>query len=86
MGQEADKKCIRIFDGAVHKREFGNGRFARNLLEQAMMKQSIRIMNECREKKISREEIMELTAEDFEVNLRHNVKSGQHTIGFLPGI
>lgn len=75
------RKCRAIFVDACRRKDFGNGRFARNLLEQAVMKQSQRIMDESKEHEISREEISELAPEDFEVNAK---RYGQdtHTIGF----
>ena len=42
INDEVREKCLGIFRCACGQSEFGNGRFARNLLEQAMMKQSDR--------------------------------------------
>ena len=45
---EALEKCRGIFAKAVLQEEFGNGRYVRNVLEQAMMKQSRRFLNTAR--------------------------------------
>lgn len=59
--------CRRIVQTAHKQAEFGNGRFVRNLLEQAMMNQSLRIVDG--QGNISREKMQELTADDFDVNI-----------------
>ena len=48
------KRCLEIFGNACKNEEFGNGRFARNLLEQAMLRQSDRITRESKGKHISK--------------------------------
>ena len=68
LDENIEKKCLHIFEKAVGQEGFGNGRFARNLLEQAMMAQSRRIARDYRNKKISRKMLATLKAEDFEVN------------------
>lgn len=83
LSDGVDEKCQDIFGKAVSEEEFGNGRFARNLLEQAMMKQSERIMAECKGKKVSRTKLMELRAEDFDVNISQRVKEKRNPIGFV---
>lgn len=64
---EAKVICRRIVQMAQSQTDFGNGRFVRNLLEQAMMNQALRIVNE--QGNISRDKMQELTAEDFDVNV-----------------
>ena len=79
LNGQIETKCQEIFELAVKQEEFGNGRYARNLLEQAMMAQSRRITKEYRGKKISRKALITLKAEDFDVNaskqLQKDVKS-----------
>lgn len=67
LREEALEKCRSIFQAAVLQKEFGNGRYARNLLEQAVMKQSRRLMQGYTGKTISGEVLQLLLPEDFEV-------------------
>ncbi len=64
ISAEVEKKCRKIFAEVYRKKNFGNGRFVRNLLEQAIFNQSQRILRE--NKKISRDELLTLKAEDFD--------------------
>ena len=79
--EDAKLVCRRIIEKAQGTAEFGNGRFVRNLLEQAMMNQSLRIVSE--QGNISREKMQELTSNDFDVNVAHlySKKEGR-TMGF----
>lgn len=45
------EKCHDIFEVACKQKEFGNGRYARNLLEQALMAQAKRVLGENKGKK-----------------------------------
>ena len=77
--------CRKIIEKAQGHAEFGNGRFVRNLLEQAMMNQSWRIANG--QGNISREKMQELTADDFDVNIAHLYsKTESRTMGFGVGM
>lgn len=83
LNDEIKLKCHDIFEIAVSQKEFGNGRFARNLLEQAMMAQSRRIIKEYKGKKVTRKALATLKAEDFDVNImRQYEKNVQSKIGF----
>ncbi len=57
--------CREIFDRAVSEENYGNGRYARNLLEQAIIRQSSRVMEEAEGRKLSKDEICILKKEDF---------------------
>ncbi len=46
LDDSAEQKCRAIFEIACQNAEFGNGRFVRNVLEQAIIKQSLRIVDE----------------------------------------
>ena len=82
LNPEIENKCREIFSTACKKADFGNGRFVRNLLEQALLKQSQRICRENDGKEIGRKELLELKPEDFDVNVvaQYSDKSG--AIGF----
>jgi hypothetical protein len=77
-------KCHGIFEEACDREEFGNGRFVRNLLEQAMMAQSSRIVREYKGKKVSRKVLTTLKEEDFDVNASAQLeKDRKHPLGFV---
>lgn len=63
--EDAMNKCREFFEKAVKEDNYGNGRYARNLLEQAIIRQSSRIMEESGNRKPSKEEICTLKKEDF---------------------
>jgi len=78
MTDTARRKCGEIFAAAVKDKNFGNGRFVRNLLEQAILRQSRRLLE--RGGKIEREVGLTLDAEDFEAPALDRV--GKPGIGF----
>lgn len=83
LNPDIERKCLEIFGQAVKKEEFGNGRYVRNLLEQAMMAQSRRITKEYAGKKITRKALTTLKPEDFDVNASKLIeKETKRTIGF----
>ena len=55
-----------ILERAREQSDFGNGRYARNLIEKAMMKQSGRLMR-LDSKSLTARHLSTLTAEDFEM-------------------
>ncbi|MCR5591625.1 MAG: AAA family ATPase [Lachnospiraceae bacterium] len=76
------EKCRGIFEGAVEHKDYGNGRFVRNLLEQAIMAQSGRLAKQSQGKKISRKALNSLVPEDFDVNASRKYADKKQTIGF----
>ena len=82
LDKDAIEKCHGIFELACVDDDFGNGRFVRNLLEQAELTQSHRIASGVRRNKISRKTLMTLTAEDFDVNISKRLKTAHIPIGF----
>ena len=69
MDAKARGKCHDIFARACGQREFGNGRFVRNLIEQAMLRQAKRLMGGSRRSEIPRSSVEKLTVDDFDVNI-----------------
>ena len=65
IGEDAKENLYRIFGQAVKQQGFGNGRFVRNLLESAKLRQASRLVKTNCEK-ITDDELFTLTAEDFE--------------------
>lgn len=47
--EEVKSKCLEIFEKGAETENFGNGRFVRNVLEMAIMRQANRIFRDCAE-------------------------------------
>ena len=58
-------KLIPIFERAAAREDFGNGRFVRNMIETAKMKQATRLVHSDLAN-VTTEDVQTLTAEDFE--------------------
>lgn len=80
--EEALAYCREIFEGAVCGENFGNGRYARNVLEQAILRQADRIVNAAAGREISKEEICLLKREDFRIVSQNGKKEGKR-MGFV---
>ncbi len=80
--EEALAYCREIFEGAVCGENFGNGRYARNVLEQAILRQADRIVNAAAGREISKEEICLLKREDFRILSQNGKKEGKR-MGFV---
>ncbi len=75
-------KCISIFRTARKKKDFGNGRFVRNLLEQAEIAHASRVLKENKGNKINADVLNTLKTEDFIDTDSLNVKQDK-VIGFV---
>ena len=62
-------KCMKLFANACTVKEYGNGRFVRNLIEQAMLRQAQRLMAGHKSGDISKASVERLKATDFDVNI-----------------
>lgn len=82
LDDEAEKKCHTIFEAASKNAEFGNGRFVRNVLEQAIIKQSSRLIREYQNKEADKKTIALLSASDFDINAAEIYKPAKAAIGF----
>lgn len=82
LDDEAAEKCRGIFEVACQNAEFGNGRFVRNVLEQAIIKQSARICSEFSNEQVDEKVISILSAADFDINAAETYKSPKVAIGF----
>ena len=80
LEDKAKEYCMEIFEKAVKTENFGNGRFARNILEQAILRQSNRIVSMSAVEKISKEEICLLKRNDFKMPEVKEMK--ENKIGF----
>ena len=69
LDEKAEEKLRSIYTEARKDKAFGNGRFARNLLEKAKFNQANRFM-QMDLQYVSDEEICTLTADDFDYEMR----------------
>ena len=81
-------KARNLFSEAVKHTEFGNGRFARNLLEQTIMKQSARLIHlsegtDTPAQPLHRKDLITLEADDLAVESVMNYRVEKPSIGFM---
>ena len=81
LSPEVDKKVRGILSRAVNEKDFGNGRFVRNLFERARMRQASRIVR-MDVTTISNEVLTTLEPEDFIMPDAMEQKSYYRKIGF----
>ena len=65
LSDNAKAKALELFEQAATQNDFGNGRFVRNLLEQMIMQQSLRIYDEDSHRSWDKDSISILTAADI---------------------
>lgn len=82
IAKQSDTKLLRQFDDARKIKNYGNGRFVRNLLDQAIMKQSLRLSLSETGGQPGAEELSTLYTEDFEVQVL-NFQKPSNKIGFV---
>ncbi len=71
-------KLLPIFESEMRSDDFGNGRFARNLFEKAILKQASRLISMDVDR-VRKQDVCTLVADDFEVGVR---KQKSVSIGF----
>lgn len=76
------EKCIETFKVACTHEEFGNGRFVRNMFEQATMNQAQRIFDTYKGKKVPKEALGKMVAADFDTNVGERFKE-KKSMGFI---
>lgn len=69
ISAEVAAHCKKIFKRVAKKKNFGNGRFVRNLLEQAWLKQAQRIVKEHADGAVTKEDLIGFKVEDFDLNI-----------------
>ena len=65
VDDEALEFCHGIFEVASQAENFGNGRYVRNVLERAIMRQAERVVAECAGSAITEDDVTKLRKEDF---------------------
>lgn len=84
MDERTREKCFSICVDACREENYGNGRFVRNLLDHAIMRQADRLIREHQNGTLGKEEACLLTADDFEmIGLKKKPQSRR--IGFCAG-
>ena len=76
-----DEHCRKIFKRIAKKKNFGNGRFVRNLLEQAWLKQAQRIVKEHSDGAVTKEDLIGFKVEDFDLNIEKTYRD-EKQLGF----
>ena len=66
IAEDAMAACKGVFEEALVEENFGNGRYVRNLLEQAILRQSERVIKESADRELGKEELCLLKKEDFQ--------------------
>ena len=66
LTDDAVEKMAEVFELVLNDKDFGNGRYVRNLIEKARMAQATRLVS-CDAENLSRKEIAMITAEDIEM-------------------
>ncbi|MCR5788671.1 MAG: AAA family ATPase [Lachnospiraceae bacterium] len=80
MDEDAMPVCHELFRKACGVADFGNGRYVRNVLEQAILRQGKRLLGNggIREmRKITKDQTQRLTADDFMVDTGAFLRSGR---------
>ena len=80
ISEEVAEHCRQIFKRVAKKKNFGNGRFVRTLLEQAWLKQAERIIKV--EGEVTKEDLMSFKVEDFDVNIDKKYRD-ERKLGFI---
>ena len=81
LTEDAEWKAREIFKVASLKKDFGNGRFVRNLFEKATMKKALRLSGSLIES-ISDTELMTLSEEDFVMPEEYSNERKTKVMGF----
>ncbi len=82
ISDEVAAHCKKIFRRVARKKNFGNGRFVRTLLEQAWLKQAQRIVNENAGGSVTKEDLTRFKVEDFDVNVDKKYRD-ERKLGFI---
>lgn len=76
-------KCRGIFADASTQEDFGNGRYVRNILEAAVIRQAERLMTAREKRPVTRQMAASLRAEDFEpVKVGRKQEKRKKAMGF----
>ncbi|MBQ3443710.1 MAG: AAA family ATPase, partial [Selenomonadaceae bacterium] len=82
ISAEVAEHCKKIFKRVAKKKNFGNGRFVRTLLEQAWLKQAQRIIKEAEGGSVTKEDLTNFKVDDFDVNVDKAIGK-ERKLGFI---
>ena len=82
ISSDVAEHCKKIFKRVARKKNFGNGRFVRTLLEQAWLKQAQRIVKENAGGTVTKEDLTLFKVEDFDVNVDKKYRD-ERKLGFI---
>ena len=81
LSEDAEKKVREMFSAVMDQKDFGNGRFVRNLFEQSMINLAYRV-SKMETEVVSKEILTTLTAEDFELPSVFRAEPKRKKMGF----
>ena len=81
IDEKAREKLLSIFAEVQGEKDFGNGRYVRNIIEKAMMAQASRLLAKDYDE-ITRKEVTTLCADDFEIPVQKR-QLNKPRIGFI---
>lgn len=82
LAEGVEDKISKLFEEARKNSDFGNGRYARNVFEQARMKQASRLVS-MSEEELTEQAIRTLTVEDFSTAPVATTKQESRVLGFV---
>ena len=82
LTEEIVAHCRTKFAAVCRQENFGNGRFVRNVFEQALMRQAQRLCALHEGQPLTKEELLQLTAADFDVAALQPASSSRAPVGF----
>jgi AAA+ superfamily predicted ATPase len=82
LSEDALKTCLEIFTEASAHANYGNGRYVRSFLEQAVIRQSERILNSDNDKGLNADEMCLLKPEDFKAVSLGFTDEDEKKVGF----
>lgn len=77
----AQQKLVSVFETVQDQKDFGNGRYVRNVIEKAKMAQASRLLAKDYDE-ITRKEVTTLCADDFEIPVQKR-QLNKPRIGFI---
>ena len=82
LSEDALKTCLEIFTEASAHANYGNGRYVRSFLEQAVIRQSERILTSGKDKELNTDEMCLLKPEDFKAVSLGFTDEDEKKVGF----
>ena len=82
LTEEIVAHCRKRFEAVCRQPDFGNGRFVRNVFEQALMRQAQRLCTLHEGQSLVKEDLRQLTVGDFDVTALQTAPSSHSPVGF----